>query len=313
MIVGLDIGFGYTKMVFSNGYNEHKLIFPSTVSNYIPKESFGETPETVIVNGQEFIVGDRPSMGNRINVDNFLGSDEYLAFCAFCLSKIDGHKKVLVLGVPPEAYDKGITEQTIQKVKSMDAKTSDGRRIYPPPKIEFVPQGVGIYFSYIMEVNGEDVEKTTVVMDVGYHTTDMVLFVDGKYKPTMARSFPIGVGTLYDSIRSQYVAKYQVYLPDNCDDIIEGFLTEGKITHYDTTHTLDVEPLLKNYIKKLQGALSKYSSLTRENNYRIEKIVVGGGGVTFLKNISGAHVVEDAQFANAFGYYRFGQRQAENV
>lgn len=89
------------------------------------------------------------------------------------------------------------------------------------------------------------------------------------------------------------------------------FITDGKIAHYNTVHTLDVSIFIKNYVKKLSDALSKYSSLLRENNYRVENVVVGGGGISYLNGIEGAHVVEDSQFANAFGYYRYGLQYSE--
>lgn len=119
----------------------------------------------------------------------------------------------MVLGLPPQAYEDEKVSSLKEAIKRIDIKREDGTRIYLPQWIEFVPQGAGIFFAYLTDNGISDVPKTTVVVDIGYHTMDIVLFADGRFKAHMSRSYPLGVKALYDMVRDAYIKRYlHVYI-----------------------------------------------------------------------------------------------------
>lgn len=306
MITGIDIGYGYTKIVTFDGKGSHKFIFPSLVSKYIPKRSFKESFEVIYVNGKSYIVGDDVEGSSRVGFD-YVGTDEYLAIVGYSLSKINAVKKVIVLGLPPQAYDEARIQYLKDTIRRMDVRMDDGTKIYVPSTIEFVPQGAGIFFAHLTDNGSSDFSKTIAVVDIGYHTMDVVLFTDEHYKAPMARSYPLGVKSLYDMVRDAYIKKYSIFLSPDSDGIVERLLRDGKIPHLGEGHTINTDEILNTfYLGRVVKSLRGYISDTKEHGYMIEKVIFGGGGISYMCGVSGAVTVVDPQFANARGFMEYG-------
>ena len=306
MVIGLDIGYGYTKTIFLNGDAEQRFIFPSRVGTYIPKKSFNESFDTVVVNGKQYIVGNDTEGSSRLTAD-FVGTDEYLAVIGYSLSRANIIKRIIVLGLPPQAYEEERINFFKERIRQADIRLSDGTKIYLPERIEFIPQGVGIYFAYLTENGLADTERTSVVVDIGYHTMDIVLFAGGKFRAHMSRSYPLGVKVLYDMIRDAYIKKYSIFVSPDRDELVEKLLSTKSVPHLDEMHTIDVQSILNDfYTGKIIKTLGGYISDAEEYGYMIERIILGGGGIWYMGNVSGAYVVRDPQMANAKGFMEYG-------
>ncbi len=306
MIVGLDAGFGYTKVVSFDGANIQKFIFPSYVSKYVPRKTFKESFEVITVNGKQYVVGEDVEGSRRVGFD-FLDTDEYLAVVGYALSRITTVKRAVMLGLPPQAYEEERVKRLTERVRGMEVTTEAGVTGYTPPNIHYIPQGAGIYFSHVANGGAQDHEKTVVVIDMGYHTMDVVTFVRGSYKGSLSRSYPLGARRLYDLVRDAYVKKYSAFLPAERVNLVEKLLKDGKVSHLGVTHTLDVDCIVNDfYLNQLMHTLADYVSDIAEHDIAVEKIILGGGGVTHLGSVSGATVATDPQYANARGYLEYG-------
>ena len=313
MITGIDIGYGYTKIVNFDGNGNQKFIFPSLVSKYIPERSFKESFEVINVNGRKYIIGEDVEGSTKAGF-NFTATEEYIAMVGYSLSKITTFKKVIVFGLPPQAYDGARIQYLKETIMKMEVRMEDGRKVYLPSIIEFVPQGAGIFFAHLATDNGaSDFSRTVAVVDIGYHTMDIVLFDDKYYKAHMARSYPLGVKSLYNMVRDAYIKKYSIFLSQDNDKIVEKLLKDGHISpvilpegEHDK-HTIDIKEIFNEYyLGRVKKSIAEYVSDATENGYVVEKIVFGGGGISYINGLERNSVVADSLFANARGFMEYG-------
>ncbi len=191
----------------------------------------------------------------------------------------------------------------------MDVKLASGRSLYIPPVIDYVPQGAGIFFSYLTGNGGEAQDSNVAVVDMGYQTMDVVTFAGGRYRGDLAKSYPLGAKALYSKVRDAYVKKYAAYIPEDSDNIVEILLKGEAINHLGEKREIDTKSILNDfYVNKILDVLGKYVNFLEEHKIELDKIVLGGGGIAFLGNVSGAEIVPEPQFANARGFFEYGMK-----
>jgi hypothetical protein len=314
-ILGVDIGYGYTKSYFSkNGFNNQDFfsfdLFPTAVSKFIPRTTFTAQRKVITVNGEDFIVGDtalREGIGliNTRRTD-FVGSSAYCAVLAYALTKTLKAPDILVLGLPPGQYNKEYSASLISYIHSVNVRTSDDGDIRFPKNIKFIPQGAGIYFSYVRSGNADDLNKKVAVIDVGYYTLDTLFFVKGKYVENFARSHQLGVSKIYEQVKKEFCSTYRTFIKN--DETVERLLFDGKVNVAGKEYTLDTSSIVDSYNSE---ALSLIGNYIEELPDEADLVIAGGGGVRFLKNNSFGKIniipVNNPQHANARGYYAFGK------
>lgn len=314
-IVGVDIGYGFTKVYGSGNLSR---VFPSQVSGAKASGAFDSQEKAIIVNGHSYTVGDDiGTLGDHSVGRNFLGTAEYLALLGEALSSSKFPFHVLVLGLPPGMYNETRIKNLEKAITSAALSTQSGI-IRIPQMIKFVPQGAGIYFDYIsnLATGTEPPHDNTAVIDLGHYTLDMVLFSKkgtGKkeYVHGMGRSYPLGVSMLITEIKNKFAEVYGEFL--NSNEKIMQLVRDGRYTHFGNTYTLDVKPIVDEYIhKNVFKAVEAYNKdLQANSNKTVDEVVIGGGGVQCLGNATGqAVVVKDPQMSNARGYYLYGARLA---
>ncbi len=309
--IGVDIGFGYTKVYGDHGLSQ---AFPSQVTKMKQRGAFGKEPRTVTVNGHPFVVGnDIDAFGDFSVGSEFLGTPEYMALLGQALALSPRPCTTLVLGLPPGLFDEArITK--LKRIISMTSLHSRGSVLRIPKSIYFVPQGAGIYFDYVnmLQKRGQEIKPNIVIIDLGHFTLDIVLFSHDEYQAGACRSYPLGVSKLFNDVKALFAKTHGVFL--NNDDNALNLILDGSFTHFGKTYALDVKPLLDEYIhQKVLKAVGNYAAELRESSkISVNEIVVGGGGVRCIEEISGtATVVDDPQMSNARGYYQYGIRQTE--
>jgi plasmid segregation protein ParM len=186
-IIGLDIGYGYTKAVRSTA----EVVFPSVVgqAERIRYESDlisenGRGIHLVTPDGERFVGGlallqsrikwtpqDRGRVTSRTMVT--------LAQAAFSELGVSG-EVALVTGLPVEWYGdrEALTEQL--KGRHVIRRCGGGCPVVNVSQVLVVPQPFGSLFALILDKDGklinEDLARGRVgVIDVGMHTTDFVL------------------------------------------------------------------------------------------------------------------------------------------
>jgi hypothetical protein len=314
-ILGVDIGYGYTKSYFlKNGLDSQDFfsfdMFPTAISKFIPRTTFTAHKTVITINDEDFIVGDtalREGVGliNTRRTD-FVGSNAYCAVLAYALTKTLKDPDILILGLPPGQYSKEYCTSLTSHIHSIKVKTSDDGDIHFPKLIKFIPQGAGIFFSHVRSGNADNLNKKVAVIDVGYYTLDTLFFVKGKYVENSARSHQLGVSKIYEQVKKEFCSTYRTFIKN--DETVERLLLDDKVNVAGKEYTLDTSSILDSYNSE---ALSLIGNYIEELPDEADLIIAGGGGVRFLKNgISGKikiNLVGHPQYANAKGYFEFGR------
>ncbi len=307
--IGIDIGYGYTKVFTIKNGEPVRVLFPTIATGYVPRAIFNSEPiVTVHVNDKAYTVGSDASQyvsGNFTVSDDFVGSNEYFALLGYALQKTGVWAQSLVLGLPPALYNEAKAQELIQKLYRIQLSDAKKRTIVVPGTIKYIPQGAGVYFSHIGN-NAGSKNKNVAVIDIGYYTLDFVFFSEGKFLDGSAKSYPIGVKKLYDEVLKLFSRTYGSFIGG--DETVEKLIKHGRFHHFGQEYVLDVSHLVNEfYIEQIQRAIKNYSNALKETKKIVDEVIIGGGGVSFVNNIGGAVVVENPQYANAQGYYLYGE------
>ena len=311
MLIGIDIGYCYTKTCFTTPNGVAYSIFPTAISTHVEHSSFGHVVDTIKVNGQTFAVGEgvvREGIGLISTIrEDFLLSDAYFAALGYCLSRYKSPLQLMVLGLPPGYYSKGYVSDMTKKIK--EAEIQDHERRIILPEIKVIPQGSGIFFSYVANSSPEAFEKNVAVLDIGYHTLDLVFFLKGKYIQSAAKSFPLGVSRIYEEIKRAFNKAHRAFIKS--DQSIEKIIKDGYMEIAGITYTLDIASIVTSYASQVGTLVERYiQNLPSET----ELIVLGGGGAVLLPKMLKEHIkyrmslAPDPQFANARGFFEYGKQ-----
>jgi len=299
MFLGIDTGFGYTKVVSDN----EKLIFKTIVEPFVKTERQTKLP--IFVNGKGYLVGPDTLSDMQVSKD-FFGSDEYYALIGYCLKhfqekgiKIDG----IGLSIPPGMYnEKKIAVFKYQLGRSEIIYNKD--HIIVPEKIEFYSQGAGAYFDFLKN-NPLYADKGVIVIDIGYYTIDFVFFNKGEGYDELFRSYPLGVEVILRKIIDEITVKYGEFISLEMAELI---LKTGTFRFLGKEYKIDNMEYIDNfYIPKVIKTIKEYGNIIK--NYRLNLkenedivVVLAGGGAVYLQNrFDDVFVLNDPQFANARG------------
>lgn len=310
MIIGLDIGYGYTKVATNNN---RLFIFKTAVSRYIPDKIWGNNANPVVVNKNQYLVGEEATehiIGNVAVSDDFVGTDEYYAIIAKVLENVAIQAKVLVLGLPPGLYTENRTTELVKKFRSIEMQDKQGNAIPLPQNIIYIPQGSGIYFSHILGGYSGDFHINVAVIDIGYYTLDAVCFTKGRFLDGAAKSYPAGSKFLIDRVKEAFGRHYGSFISDS---LCEALLKNGKISHFGKEYSLDTKSIINQYYHdQVMKAIKDYANSLKQYGTTIDKVIIGGGSVIWAPEIKGAVLVSNPQMANAIGYMKYGQFMVEN-
>ena len=299
MFLGIDTGFGYTKVVSDN----EKLIFKTIVEPFVKTER--QTKSPIFVNGKGYLVGPDTLSDMQVSKD-FFGSDEYYALIGYCLKhfqekkiKIDG----IGLSIPPGMYN----EKKIAVFKYQLGRSEiiyNKNHIIVPEKIEFYSQGAGAYFDFLKN-NPLYADKGVIVIDIGYYTIDFVFFNKGEGYDELFRSYPLGVEVILRKIIDEITVKYGEFISLEMAELI---LKTGTFRFLGKEYKIDHMEYIDNfYIPKVIKTIKEYGNIIK--NYRLNLkenedivVVLAGGGAVYLQNrFDDVFVLNDPQFANARG------------
>ena len=305
-VIGIDIGYGYTKVFTTEGEKPKSLVFPTAVCKHVLEFYFGEKIPIVVVNGETFAVGEKLArhgiqIENTIR-DDFMGSPSYFAVMGYALEQINSSLEIAVLGLPPTLYNREKVKELTDKSQWIQIAGLKGTRINIPKIIKIVPQGAGIFFNFISN-RGELFYKNIVVLDIGYHTLDIIFFSKGKYIENSARSYPMGVREIYEEVKKLFSSTYGTF--SKGEESLERLIRYGKFTHFGKEYILDTKEIINSYRSKVMSYLKGFA---RDVSMPVDLVLAGGGGVTLLGSLQSVITVSNPQHSNAMGFYEYGKQ-----
>lgn len=298
--IGIDIGYGFTKTCRSGD----KQIFPTAITLMAREPTFSDV-KPITVNGHRFLVGKEAEReGNTLDTrhSRFVTSDAWLAILGHSLSINNFVKGEIVLGVPPGMYSREYGQRVRDAIKESDIGINEEPYRFNG-NVKIIPQGAGIFFRYVKD-HPDDFRKSVTVIDIGHHTVDMTLFVEGKYVESATESQEIGVSLILDSIAKAFYRenRFSIGFKAALD-----ILRDGQITYLGTTYAIDVREEIMRYTQRINSIMDRY----------LEKLpvqpdvgIMGGGGAVVIKDlVTFKHrllMVSEPAMANAVGYWYFG-------
>jgi plasmid segregation protein ParM len=281
MIIGVDVGYTYTKTATKDGEN----IFRSTV-----KEGSLDINKSITVEfqGREYTIGEKGSYSVELNKTQ----DETFQICLYtAIAKAMQHNSDeidLVTGLPVAYYSKQkqILKDSLEG-KDVFIKYNGRHKVFNINRCLVFPQSAGLFTLY-----PELFEHDALVIDIGGMTVDVSYF-DG-LKLTKYATYPMGMLKLYGEIIQAINSEYAVNLEllDAERIIQEGIKIEGK--------SINVENIIRKHTEDILRPIKL------EFPYKTSKKVFIGGGAASLKEYLPDPIKEKSIFDNARAFYRIG-------
>lgn len=315
-ILGIDIGYGDTKVIFGtdDGKIEKQFKFPSTIG-ITKKSTFVQDNRIFNFKEHSYYIGNDalnlPS-ANMIDICEYKNLEFYAPlFLYYVIKKI---------GVVPDIIVCGLSKSQIQNsgyFKDNLSQFSVNGEDFKFEKIFILPQGAGSKlaidkygdnFPYPQtDFNGQN---TFVGVDIGFNTLDMFLVTDGKTSPSV-----------FEGIEHEGVMKIATEVAKNVKTI-----HNRDITLHEAKEILDTgvyklrgqkydfsevnKEIKKKYLKDLLNLIeSKYGNMLDKCNF----IYLSGGGSSFFNTSEDKFYrvpKTNHEFYNAIGFYLFGKLNA---
>ena len=319
-IWGVDLGFVQTKGV----YDTNKIKFPSVIKkgSSMDVQALDDSEGyRVQYESQMWRVGSKGNYdftGERMTKD----SDIPKLLTLFGLSGRDNLLiDMLVTGLPIEEFNlyRNVLRENIQQRFGYRFGTSNIYKSAVVVKAIVIPQSAGAYFDYVLDDKGELREhlistENVLVLDIGGRTTDACIMENGKYSQ---QSFTIlsGVWKIHEYLRKLVLNKYKYNLrPNEVDQVARtGALRLGG-------GIVPCEGIVKEAVEYTFTPLMNDMTLYIEDFRQFSAVLLTGGGAylyrdLFVHAMQGkvpVEVMEDAEFANAHGYYKYGHFKQNN-
>jgi plasmid segregation protein ParM len=281
MIIGVDVGYTYTKTATKDGED----IFRSTV-----KEGSLDINKSITVEYEckEYTIGEKGSYSVDLNKTQ----DETFLLCLYtAIAKAmqnNSDEVDLVTGLPVAYYSK--QKQVLRdslEGKDIFLKYNGRHKVFNINRCLIFPQSAGLFTLY-----PELFEHDALIIDIGGMTVDVSYF-EG-LKLVKYATYPMGMLKLYGEIVQSINAEYAVNLEllDAERIIQEGLEIENKL--------VNIEHIIQKHTEDILRPIKL------EFPFKTTKKAFIGGGAAALKEYLPGPIREKSIFDNARAFYKIG-------
>lgn len=316
--LGIDVGYGYTKVVRDSAEGAVRTVWPSVIGNFeastVEIEGMkSSASEYVEVENQKFLVGraalKHSSRTFNAREKNWIASVAYRALMKYAIQNADSYSINLTVtsGLPVSYYktDKGRLTNIIREITKEAAITVTAK---------VIPQPLGSFFNLLFDKSGAVQDEGLLnarvgVLDIGFYTADLITIDNLELVEKQIASFENGVAGILESIARDIENAYD-FRPDLHKT--EEAIRKGTIRVYGLDH--DITEIARQRLTELATEIEARTKTVWRTAADLDQVVLTGGGATLLRSnldlYKHAIVIEDAQFANALGYYKYSRRIA---
>lgn len=304
-LVGLDIGYGFTKVVRDD---EQRVMFPSAVAA-IPPTILGsigdvQAEDEVVVERVRCIVGER-AIGKDDRYTNLHNvwwtSTVYKAIIAHAKKWIPARSSI-VTGLPLHNYIAPDARDIVKDIVKAGLHAKD---------VLIVPQGVGAYFS---DATFAHPTTKVAVVDIGTWTTELIGMAGRDLLHDASVGHVLGVNDLFATVAQEL--KEKLGRPVDPYEVERAYRDDGEIRYQGRAYPQEtIKERVTALAKERAGQiLAKMVDLWGPHAAAFESILFCGGGAKllfpFLKTFrEGSVLIADAQFANARGYLAIAEHK----
>lgn len=330
-ILGIDIGFGFTKatdgsrsLVFKSVYGEaSELQYRESILD----EAAADEHLHLEIDGRGLFVGElaeRQSNVRFFTLDQAQFVSQFAKTLALTAAArmVGGYIPVnLVTGLPIGYYRQHKDElarllQGEHTVKVIDAGGKAQEKVLNINKVRVIPQPFGSLFNQMLNDLGEVSDKRLVkekvgIVDVGFRTSDYTVADSMRYSERGSRTTDSGIARAFNVIAGKLREKsgVNVELYRLHEAVARGSIKiRGK--------EYDLQGLTEQVFGQLAGAVASEIDRLWADDWDMDTILLTGGGGAVLAEhlkplVNGEMTVvgvgRDARFCNVQGYWKFGK------
>ncbi len=329
-VIGLDIGFGFTKASNGREYQIFKSVLGEVSESQFnepllpTKTNFGRQIE---VGGEGHYVGElaeQQSRGRSFTLDpaQFLTKHaKLLALSALAPMAEPNNPIRVVTGLPISFFRKhkdGLTSLLQQRhtVTLFKPGTNDREeRVLNIEKVRVIPQPFGSLFNLMLNDLGKAASQRFItekvgVIDVGFRTCDYTISDKTKYSERGSVSTDAGMSLAFNAIGNalQQQSGVNVELYRLYESVTKGTIKiKGK--RYDLTG------IVKQAFQGLASKIAAEANRLWADDWDVDAIILTGGGgavlAPYLQPLVEGEVIpvpadQDARLNNVAGYYKYG-------
>ena len=328
-IIGIDVGFGFTK-AYSR---QNSVIFKSLIGDAADIQfmsSMGDAAATanmhITLDNKTYFLGsyaERQSSLTEYTLDQEKMVEEFIKILALAAAGIcsQTYGPINVVTGLPVAYLKRDTKRLKQIIQGkheiiyhhQDAPDEHKKLVID--KVHVIPQPIGSIFNLIFDDYGKISDKALAasklgVVDIGFKTTDFSIFDHLQYIERGSSTMDTGVSKCFsmiaDKLRQESGTNIELY---KIFKFIESGVIKIRGKEYNMTN------LKKRVFTHAASAIASDLNRLWKNDWDIDSIIVSGGGsiplAEFLIPSVEGNVIPipksiDARFNNVQGYCKFG-------
>lgn len=326
-VLGVDLGFYQVKLSTKRGDKKFPSVvgYPSAIE--LENEYQSLSPEqNISIKTKEgtYYLGEKALRDTKNSQLTFTAektnnkTDRLKFFSALGLALEDRPEGSfhVVTGLPVDEFAgmNGLKDQLQRNMQQSFEYSFNGRHVQPKvPRVTVIPQSAGAYYDYILEEDGtvytHRVNPKTLVIDIGYRTTDCVTMQNAKYSSTESFTILTGVSDIHREVKRQLLRHHQMNKDlTEIDDIVRDryIYIGGRQVYLNEEIKLSTQP----YAEKIASTIPTYFNNIRD----LHEILVTGGGAELLideitRQFKGIPVqlMPKSEFSNARGYYKYAK------
>lgn len=325
-VIGFDLGHSACKLTFDAPVGVRRMLFPSIACLAQPISSPAEAErakaETVEVGGRDWFVGDtarhqgKAATASGLN-DRWVETDEFAALVELAKRRIEAAgvkgQQFWIVGLPVGSYvpHRDAVGRRMTSILGQDAR------------VLVMQQPDAAYFAHIYTRQGglrpgvSPTNESWAVVDVGYFTTDFVLYENGRYIESCSGRYE-GVRVVAETVMRALEARgIKRTLID-----IERILPVGKLRHMGEEVDVSME-IDDAFAQLFSNIFDQASRLLGDRVELLSGVLVAGGSASALATrmkavwrhtrlVSDDHqedcaALHGSRFIISEGYYRYGK------
>lgn len=329
LLVAIDDGYAQTKLYGEDGAGGMtKMMMRSSVRSgrygLVSLSGTGGIGSYETEEGEAFTVSQDIEAENT-QFDSFHVStmNRVLVHHALLTAGYGGKEVSLMTGLPVSDYffdglrdDEKIAQKRGNLLKGVTNTASRQNPVANLMNVRVGCQAVAAFVDYLLDDNLEerDVKIGRVaVVDIGGRTTDVALIRNGEeFDDAISGTENIGVLDIYNalskSIRSEFRTRDKFPLT-----MLDNAVREKKIELWGEVH--DITKMVDEVVLEQEMKIAREVERRLGDASRLEAVLFVGGGSALFKTISqhfrNSVMVDDPEFANARGLYKYAKKFAE--
>ncbi|MBV7326997.1 ParM/StbA family protein [Chloroflexi bacterium TSY] len=330
MIVGLDIGYSHVKLVG----DQKRIRFASTVGNW-EQEHFSldmaaelgagahqqKEPLVLRVDEVTWMIGEEAVLQSRFlfrrEDRDWISSSEYNLLYLAALTQLttaSGPSLQIVTGLPVNYF--GDREKLEDHLHGDHQAQLLGRRrqTFKVEQVQVIPQPFGALLSRVLNEQGEVVDTDLAtgrvgIIDIGGKTTGFLVVDNLREIPKETTAIPTGcwdpIRVIGETINDRFTG-----LDLSSHEVIHATV-DGAVKYFGKQH--DITQVVESALEPLITMIVDETTQRWNGGARLDAVLITGGGAFLIGETLGKHfphaqIVDDPVFANAEGFYRWGNR-----